>query len=80
MRSTQGAGKRLDKSALTDLVMTKNHIIDLEGAKIIDKESNRRTRQIKEAIWIRKTKTPKNRDDGNYELPHLYDDVIRHKY
>ena len=47
----------------------------LEGAKIIDKMANKRTRQVKEAIWIRKTK---NRDEDSYELPHLYDDVIRH--
>jgi len=32
-----------------------NHIIDWEGAKILDKETNRRTRQINEANWIRKT-------------------------
>ena len=32
---------------------------------------------IKEAIRIRKTKEPMNRDEGNYELPDLYDDVIR---
>ena len=30
---------------------------------------------------IRKTTTPINRDEGNYELPHAYDDVIkRHRY
>ena len=67
-----------NKSALTDHAMTENHIIDWEGAKIIDVEPKRNTRQIKETIWIRKTKTPMNRDEGNYELRHMYDDVIHH--
>ena len=40
------------KTALTDLTTPENHIIYWEGAKIIDKKTNRRTRQIKEAIWI----------------------------
>ena len=67
-----------NKSALADRATTENHILDCGGAKIIDKEPNRRIRQIKEAIWIRKTKTPINRDEGNHELPHVYDGVIRH--
>jgi len=33
------------------------------GREIIDKTPNRRTWQIKEAIWIRKTK-----NKGNYEI------------
>ena len=48
--------------------MTKNHITDWEGLKIIDKEPNRRTQQVKEAIWIRKTKTPMNRDKDIYHM------------
>ena len=69
-----------NKSAITDHATTENQIIIWEGAKIIDKEPNKRTQQVKEAIWIRKTKTPMNRDEGNYELPHVYDDVFRPKY
>ena len=71
----------IHKSALTDHATTENHIIDWEGVNIVDKEPNRRIRHIKEAIWIRKTRTPINRDEGNYELPHMYDNVIkRHRY
>ena len=71
----------INKSALTDHATTENHIIDWEGVNIVDKEPNRRIWHIKEAIWIRKTRTPINRDEGNYELPHVYDDVIkRHLY
>ena len=39
-----------NKSTLTDHATTKNHVICWEGAKIIDKEPNKRTRQVKEAI------------------------------
>ena len=66
----------INKSALTDHATTENHIIDWEGVNIVDKEPNRRIRHIKEVIWIRKVRTPINRDEGNYELPHVYDDVI----
>ena len=57
--------RNFNKSALIDHAMTENHTIDWDGVKFIDKEPNRRTRQIKEAIWIRKTKTAKNRDKGS---------------
>ena len=63
-----------NKSALMD---RKNHISDWEGVKVVNIESHRR-RHVKEAVWIHKTKAAKNRDDGNYELPHVYDDVIQH--
>ena len=68
-----------NKSAITDHATTENNnIIDWEGANIIDKDPNKRTRQVKESIWIRKTKISMNRDEDNYELPHMYDDVILH--
>ena len=50
-------------------------ITDWEGATIIDR-ANQKNRQLKEAIWIRKTKTPMNRDEGSYELPNVYGDDI----
>ena len=61
---------------------TKNHLVDWEGIKVVERgvgsrESHRRRRHVKEAMWIRKIKAAINRDEGNYELPHLYDDVIR---
>ena len=39
-------------------------------------ESNKRKRHVREAIWIRRTKNAINRDDGNYDLPHVYDVII----
>ena len=41
------------------------------GAKIVDKEPNSVNRQIKEVIWIRKSKTP-----IKVSYPQMYDDVI----
>ena len=71
----------INKSALTDHATTENHIIDWEGVKIVDKEPNQKIRHIKETIWLRNTRIPINRDEGNYELPDVYDDVIqRHQY
>ena len=67
-----------NKSALSEHATTENHTIDWEGVKIIDKEPDKRTWQIKEAVWIRKTKTPMNRDEGNYEPPHVYGDITHH--
>ena len=57
--------------------MRQNHVIDWEGAKIVDRESDWKTRGIKEAIWIRKTSNTMNRDEGRYKLPHVYDDILR---
>ena len=44
----------------------RNCVIDWEGAKVVDKETNynRCALWIKEAIWIRKMKPTMNRDEG----------------
>ena len=47
-----------NKSALTDHTSQCNHVIDWENVKIMDKDSNDRSRLIKEAIWIRKEGAP----------------------
>ena len=74
---TRSEKKRLqsttNKSAPAATQPPKNHLIDWEGVKVVD----RRRRIVKEAIWMRKTKTVINRDEGNYELPHVCDDVIQ---
>ena len=65
------------KSAVTDHCARENHIIDWSEAKIIDRESERRARQVREAVWIRrKEKECMNRDDGAYILSHTYDSII----
>jgi len=45
-------------------------------AKVVDKEAQRQTRWIKEAIWIRKTPTCINWNSGTYQLSHTWDQVI----
>ena len=59
------------KSALTDHIAQENHIIDWEGAKIIDRDSNTFTRKIREAIHIRKRGAKSiNRDEGAISIDH----------
>ena len=52
-----------NKSAITDHVCNENHVIDWANAKVIDRESDKAGRLIREAIWIRKTDNM-NRDGG----------------
>jgi hypothetical protein len=67
----------INKSAITDHVVDNNHIIDWKEAKIIDREADRSKRWIKEAIAIRKRgTTTMNRDEGQYNLTHVYDDLL----
>ena len=62
----QGSRGRIveHKSAITD---RNNCIIDREGAKVIHRESNRKARWVKEAIWI-KTTSIMNQDEGDIDL------------
>ena len=62
---------------ITDHMTQKNHTVDLEGANFVDRESDWRTRGIKEAIWIRKTKDSMNRDEGRYRVSHIYDNLLK---
>ena len=47
----------MNKSAITDHVAKENHVINWSGAKILEREGHRKTRQVKESIWIRKEQT-----------------------
>ena len=63
-----------NKSALTDHVTQENHVINWSQATVIDRERERFTRRIKEAIHIRKEgQQAMNRDEGSYQLSHVYD-------
>jgi len=54
-----------------------NHVIDWDHAKLIDRESNRMDRWIREAIHIRKEQDKSiNRDEGSYQLSHIYDYLL----
>ena len=62
-----------NRSALTDHAVQENRVISWSAASVIDRESDRSTRWIKEAVHIRK-EGPRsmNRDEGSYQLSHKY--------
>ena len=63
-----------NKSALTDHALQENHVIIWSDALVIDREPDRATRWIKEAIYIRKEgQQAMNREEGSYQLSHAYD-------
>ena len=63
-----------NRSALTDHAIQENHVISWSAASVIDRESDRSTRWIKEAVHIRKEgQRSMNRDEGSYQLSHTYD-------
>ena len=64
-----------EKSAITDHQNIENHEIDWEGAKIIDREGDWRTRKIKEAIHKRTQPAIMNLDPGAYLL-RIYDPIF----
>ena len=64
-----------NKSAITDHVCNENHVIDWANAKVIDRQSDKAGRLIREAIWIRKTDNM-NRDKGSYKLSHVWDNLL----
>jgi len=66
----------MNKSAITDHVAKENHVIDWSGAEILEREGHRKTRQVKESIWIRKEPKCMNRDGGAYSLPTAYDHLL----
>ena len=52
---------------------------DWANAKVIDRESDKAGRLIREAIWIRKTDNM-NQDEGSYQLSHVWDKLIPVSY
>jgi len=60
-----------------DRAISLNHVIDWDQAKVIDRESNKMDRWIKEAIHTRKEQDKSmNRDEGSYQLSHIYDKLF----
>ena len=63
-----------NKSAVTEHATQENHVINWSQATVIDREPDRFTRWITEAIHIRKEgQQAMNRDEGSYRLSHAYD-------
>jgi len=55
-------------------------VIDWDRVKVVGHESDRKTRWIKEAVAIRKSKDKcMNRDTGSYFLPTSYDKLLLRK-
>ena len=54
-----------------------NHCIDWERAKLLEKEKDWRGRGVRDSIVIRQfSGRTMNRDEGRFDLSHLYDDLI----
>ena len=77
--SRKASQSTVHKSAITDHVVDNNHVIDWEGAQIVGRECNKYKRWIKEAISIRKAGSTMNRDEGQYHLSHMFDDLLLEK-
>ncbi len=72
------SASEIHKSAITDHIAQQNHVVDWEGARILDRDSNSFTRRIREAIQIRKKgATAINRDEGAFHLDHVYNPLLR---
>jgi len=64
-------------SALTDQMNQANHIIDWKKTTVIDREQDRPTRWIKEAVHIRREgHQAMNGDEGSYQLSHANDRLL----
>ena len=69
-------GEDLFKSAVAEHVAETNHVTGWDEAKIIDRESHRKTRELKESIWIRRKRmSVYNKDDSAYHLHNIYDQL-----
>ena len=67
------------KSAVSIHCREKNHVMNFEDVSVIDRESIWIRRRMKEAMHVRKLnpEVPMNQDDGGYELPHIWDPLLR---
>ena len=67
------------KCAITDHINDKNHVPDWSGSKPIKRESRWKERTMLESVYIRRTVNKMNRDDGSYDLSHVYDPLLKPK-
>ena len=64
------------KSAVTEHCSKENHM-NWEDCKILDSETNKKRRWIKESMWLRKRGTKvMNRDEGGYMLSKAWNTVL----
>ena len=67
----------IHKSAVTDHAVNMDHTPNWDDTAVLAREDMYSRRTIKEAIWIRRTKTM-NRNAGDYTLSDSYNDIIQH--
>ncbi|KAK7915480.1 hypothetical protein WMY93_011241 [Mugilogobius chulae] len=66
------------KSAISDHCKRNNHVMDWDKSRIINQESNKYKRWIKEAIEIRKRGADTmNRDEGSFQLSRTWDSLLQ---
>ena len=76
-RSTRRAStNEHHKSAIIDHVCQKNHSMNWEASEIVEQESDKFKRWIKESICIRSNTPTMNRDEGAYQLSPIWTQVI----
>ena len=76
-RSTRSAAtNKHHKSAITDHVCQNNHIMNWEASEIVEQESDKFKRWIKESICIRSSTPTMNRDEGAYQLSPVWTQVF----
>ena len=76
-RSTRRAStNQHHKSAITDHVCQNNHIMNWEASEIVEQESDKFKRWIKESICIRSNTPTMNRDEGAYQLSLIWTQVM----
>ena len=64
-------------SAITDHVAETNHSIDWPSATVIDRESDKFTRWIRESIWLRRRENKTmNKDEGAFNLNNIYTQLL----
>ena len=62
-----------NKSPVTNHASHDKNVINWPESTILDRESDRGTRWIKEAVHIGEGRRSMNRDKGSYTLSHTYD-------
>ena len=76
-RSTRRAStNEHHKSAITNHVCQNNDIMNWEASEIVEQESDKFKRWIKESIYIRSNTPTMNRDEGAYQLSPIWTQVI----
>ena len=65
------------KSAISDHAARTNHVINWEATKILGREHHKRSREVREAMEIRKRGSwTMNREEGTFLLSHVYDPLL----